>query len=148
MKTYNWIRLLILVAGLNYVLSGLALLLAPTWFFENIGTFGTFNRHYLGDLGAFLLPMGIGLLVAVRQTRQHYLLIAVVAAGNIIHASNHIYDAILGEEDLAHWLSDTIPLVFFAVIFMLVFWDRRQQSSTVMNAVRTKSQFPYLKNKA
>ncbi len=131
MKSSNWIRLLVLVAGLNYVLTGLALLVAPTWFFENIGPFGLFNRHYLGDLGAFLLPMGIGLLVAARQPRQQLLLIAVVAAGNIIHASNHIYDAILGQEALAHWLSDTIPLVFFAVIFMLVFWDRWQQPSVV-----------------
>ena len=131
MKSSNWIRILVLVAGLNYVLTGLALLVAPTWFFENIGAFGPFNRHYLGDLGAFLLPMGIGLVVAARQPRQHYVLIAVVAAGNIIHASNHIYDAILGQEDLAHWLSDTIPLVFFAVVFMLVFWDRWQQPSTI-----------------
>jgi len=131
MKSANWIRLLILVAGLNYVLTGLALLVAPTWFFENIGTFGSFNRHYLGDLGAFLLPMGIGLLVAAGQPHRHYVLIAVVAAGNIIHASNHIYDAILGQEDLAHWLSDTIPLIFFAVIFMLVFWERRRQPRAV-----------------
>ncbi len=127
MKSFNWIRLLVFVTGLNYVLDGLALLVAPTWFFENIGTFGSFNRHYLGDLGAFLLPLGIGLLVAARKPRQHYVLIAVVAAGNIIHASNHIYDAIMGQEDLAHWLSDTVPLVFFAAIFMLVFWERWRQ---------------------
>jgi hypothetical protein len=131
MKSANWIRLLILVAGLNYLLTGLALLVAPTWFFENIGTFGPFNRHYLGDLGAFLLPIGIGLLLAARQPRQHYLLIAVVATGNIIHASNHIYDAILGQEALARWFSDTIPLVFFASIFMLVFWDWWQQPLTI-----------------
>lgn len=135
MKYSNWIRFLLLVAGLNYVLTGLSLLVAPTWFFENIGTFGLFNRHYLGDLGAFLLPIGIGLLVAARQHRQHYLLIAVVATGNIIHASNHIYDAILGQEALAHWLSDTLPLVLFAVIFMLVFWDWQQQPRTVESRV-------------
>ena len=131
MKSSKWIHLLVLVAGLNYVLTGLALLMAPTWFFENIGPFGLFNRHYLGDLGAFLLPMGIGLLVAARQSRQQLLLIAVVAAGNIIHASNHIYDALIGQEALSHWLSDTIPLIFFAVIFMLVFLDRRRQPRTL-----------------
>ena len=135
MKSSNWIRILVLLAGLFYTLNGLALLVAPTWFFENIGTFAPFNRHYLGDLGSFLLPMGIGLLVAARQPRQHYVLIAVVAAGNIIHASNHIYDAVMGRESLAHWLSDTIPLVFFAAIFMLVFRYRQQQPLTVENSV-------------
>jgi len=135
MKASNWTRFLVFVAGLNYLLSGLALLAAPMWFFKNIGSFGMFNRHYLGDLGAFLLPMGIGLLIAARKPHQHYMLIAVVATGNIIHAINHIYDAVLGQEGLSHWLSDTIPLIFFAIIFMLVFWERRQQSLAVESSV-------------
>lgn len=47
----NWsiLRVLVLVAGLFYTLNGLALLVAPTWFFENVGAFAPFNRHYLGD---------------------------------------------------------------------------------------------------
>ena len=47
MKSSNLIRLLVLDASLNYVLISLPLLVAPTWFFDNIGTFGVFNRHYL-----------------------------------------------------------------------------------------------------
>ncbi len=44
---------IILVAGLLYMLSGILLLAQPEWFFDNIGNFPPFNRHYMGDLGSF-----------------------------------------------------------------------------------------------
>jgi hypothetical protein len=40
--------------------------LVPLWFFTTIGTFPPFNRHYTGDIGAFQLALGAGLLLAVR----------------------------------------------------------------------------------
>jgi hypothetical protein len=55
------------LAGVAYLLTGIALLFAPAWFFLAIGHFLPFNRHYEGDLGSFLLPLGIGLLVAARD---------------------------------------------------------------------------------
>ena len=108
----------VLFAGIMYSLVGIALLIAPNWFFLNIGTFPPFNRHYMGDLGSFLLPIAVGLIIASRQPQRHMLLIAVIAAGNILHALNHIHDAIIGSGDWAHWLSDTVPLIFFALIFL------------------------------
>ena len=121
---------LVFIAGLFYLLSGLALLALPQWFYANVGTFPPFNRHYAGDLGAFLLPIGIGLLLAARDPRRHRLLIGVVAAGNILHALNHLFDAILGQESLAHWLQDTVPLVLFGALFLWVFWGYIKEIST------------------
>jgi hypothetical protein len=118
MKQTKWLSGLVLFAGVMYSLVAVALLIAPTWFFENMGTFPPFNRHYMGDLGSFLLPIAVGLIVASRQPQRHFLLIVVIAAGNILHALNHIYDAIIGRGDWVHWLSDTVPLIFFAVIFL------------------------------
>jgi hypothetical protein len=47
------------------LLTGLALLFASNWFFQTLGYFPPFNRHYAGDLGAFELPLGVGLLWAI-----------------------------------------------------------------------------------
>lgn len=107
------------LAGFFYTFVGVALLAAPVWFFENIGRFPPFNRHYMGDLGSFTLPIGIALLVAAREPLKHRLLIAVVVAANLLHAANHLYDA-LGEP-MAHWLVDTVPLVLFAGLFLWLF---------------------------
>ena len=62
MKTTSsaFVRAILITAGIFYTFTGLALLLAPTWFFDTIGNFPPFNRHYMGDLGAFLLPWAWG----------------------------------------------------------------------------------------
>src|SRR5712691_8523067 len=84
------------LAGLAYLLTGIALLFAPVWFFQTIGHFPPFNRHYEGDLGSFLLPLGVGLLVAARAPLKHIWVIRVAALGSLLHAGNHMYDAVVG----------------------------------------------------
>ncbi|MEM7113287.1 MAG: hypothetical protein AAF614_12705 [Chloroflexota bacterium] len=112
------IKTILILAGVFYTLTGFALFFAPAWFLENIGPYYPFNRHYMGDLAAFLLPMGVGLLLAAPAPQQHRLLIGVVAAGNVLHGLNHLYDAIQGRETLAHWLTDTLPLILFAILYL------------------------------
>jgi hypothetical protein len=82
------------LAGVAYLLTGIALLFAPAWFFVAIGHFQPFNRHYEGDLGSFLLPLGIGLLVAARDPARNIWVIRVAAFGSLLHVLNHIYDAL------------------------------------------------------
>jgi hypothetical protein len=108
------------LAGVTHVLTGLALLAAPAWFFAAIGTFPPFNRHYEGDLGAFILPLGLGLLWSARDLSRYRLLIVVAAGANLLHAINHIYDGLVGRAPLGHWLSDTGPLLVMAILLLLV----------------------------
>ncbi len=112
-------RAVLVAGGVLYSLTGLALLVAPRWFYETIGQFPPYNRHYMGDAGAFILPIGIGLLVASRNPSRFLGLIGVVAAANMIHAVNHVYDAVAAGESFSYWISDTIPLILFAVVFLL-----------------------------
>ena len=119
-----WVRGVALVGGIFYIFVGLALLFAPVWFFETIGNFPPFNRHYMGDLGGFILPIGIGLLIAARDPARHWTLVGVVVAANVLHAINHIYDAIIGQEPLTHWLVDTGPLLVFAIIFGIAYREQ------------------------
>jgi hypothetical protein len=126
-------QIVVAVAGVLYMLTGVALLVAPVWFFQHIGTFGPFNRHYEGDLGAFLLALGIGLLFAARSPSRYGLVIWVAAMGSLFHACNHIYDALIQGVSLAVWLAQPVPLVALA---LLLFWAASQglSAKTVSSA--------------
>jgi len=124
----DFAQVLVGFAGILYLLTGLALLLAPGWFFATIGPFPPFNRHYMGDLGAFLLPLGVGLLLAARDPSKHKLLVRIAVGGSGLHAFNHTYDAVIDRAPLGHWLVDTLPLLIFGVLLLLA--ERRAAAGT------------------
>ena len=126
--------LVVALMGANYALSGAALLVAPEWFFANVGPYPPFNRHYLGDLGAFLLPLGVGLLVAARHPARHATMLAVAVGASALHALNHLYDAVVQGAPLAHWLGDTAPLLLLAALLALAGVPLRGAAPTDGNA--------------
>jgi hypothetical protein len=106
-------------AGVVYLLTGIALLFAPAWFFSDIGHFLPFNRHYEGDLGSFLLPLGIGLLVAARDPGRNIWVIRVAALGSLLHVCNHIYDALFYSASPGAF-SQIVLLLVLALLLMVV----------------------------
>lgn len=112
----RWERAGLLLVGGLYALSGLALLLAPSWFFENVGTFPPFNRHYAGDAGSFLLPWGVGLLLVARAAVRQRLVVGLAALASALHAANHLYDDWHAFTDASHFLVDTLPLLAAALL--------------------------------
>jgi ABC-type transport system involved in cytochrome c biogenesis permease subunit len=127
-KRVIWVPIVIGVAGVGYTLIGLALILAPLWFFDNIGPFAPYNRHYEGDLGMFLLPLGLGLLVAAREPHRHRLLLAVAAAGSLLHAGNHLYDAMIGATPATRFIQDVGPLIALGLLVLVAWWGTRGRS--------------------
>ena len=103
-------RAIIVLLGLGNALAGLTLLFAPQWFFTNIAPFEPFNRHFMGDIGAFNLPIGVGMIYAAFQPR-HHALIALGLAANAVHTLNHLYDSLWPLHDLEHFLRDGLPLL-------------------------------------
>jgi hypothetical protein len=120
-----FVRLVVLLGGMFYLLIGISMLVQPEWFFENAGTFPPYNRHYLGDLGSFLLPLGAGLIIASQDPARYRVLISIGAAGSIIHSFNHWYEVTSGAYPLAFWFTDTLPLLAFAAIFFWALWQVR-----------------------
>lgn len=97
-------------------LAGIALLVAPTWFFAYLGDFPPFNQHYMGDTGAFVLPMSIGLLYAMRQPLRHRLWIGLAALSGLLHTTNHLYDDWLHSWDAGHLFGSTLPLLLLTLL--------------------------------
>lgn len=108
--------------GVVNAFAGAALLVAPRWFFNTLGTFPPFNQHFLGDGGAFLFPIGLGLLLAVRDPHRHALLIGVGALAGCLHTINHLYDDfILGNWTVAHIVS-TVELLLQTGMLVWAGW--------------------------
>jgi hypothetical protein len=129
MNTSNFAQTATFAAGLFYLAVALTMFVAPRWFFENAGHFPPFNRHYMGDVASFLLPLAIGLLVAARDLRRYRLIIGIAAAASVIHTANHAYDAIFNQITHGHWLVDFTPLILLAAALLFAYYrpqtDRR-----------------------
>jgi hypothetical protein len=125
--TLNLLKWSVGVIGLFYVLNGVPMLLTPMLFFNTIGNFPPFNRHYTGDLGSFLLPLGIGLMFIARAPQKQTALVGVVAATGVLHALNHLYDDIIVQPlAVQRFLMETVPLMIFASFGIWVYWKLRQ----------------------
>jgi hypothetical protein len=79
------VGLIIGATGLFYLLKGVALLVAPDWFFATIGYYPPYNRHYAGDAGALSLPLGIGLLLAARHPARQRSVVGIGAGVSLLH---------------------------------------------------------------
>jgi hypothetical protein len=113
-------QIAVFVCALMFVLPGVALVLAPTWFYAALATFPPFNRHFMGDAGVFSFALGVGLLIAVRQPRQHRSVIGAAAIGSALHLLNHLYDDLIVDGgNMAHLVSNSLPL---GVVAMLLVW--------------------------
>ncbi len=117
-----FVRAALVAGGSFYLLTGLGLLFAPEWFFENVGNYPPFNHHYAGDVGAFLLPLRIALLWAARNPAQHRSLIALAVAGSLFHAVNHLYDDLAGRLPPGGWLLSSVGLFIFAAVLAAAYF--------------------------
>ena len=82
----------LLVYGAYSLALGLVMLLAPGWFFHNVGPFGTRNDHYTRDNAAMYLAFGIVGLAALRRPSWRVPVLAVWTVQAAIHAINHLGD--------------------------------------------------------
>jgi hypothetical protein len=114
-------RVVIGLAGVMHLAASVLLLLAPYSFFMLIAHFPPYNRHDAGDLGAFQLPLGLGLLLAARKPFRYRVIVLMAAAANLLHALNHIYEGLIMPTTLVYWLVDVGPLALMAVALMIAY---------------------------
>ncbi|MDP9180290.1 MAG: hypothetical protein M3O21_01015 [Chloroflexota bacterium] len=103
--------------GVFTVALGVWAIIAPVSFFDNIGHFEPYNRHFLHDVGAFQLGLGAAALFALVWRGDAMLaVLGGVAAGATAHEIAHITDAGIGGRD-----SDPYTLGLIAAILVATF---------------------------
>jgi hypothetical protein len=108
------LKVILVAAGVYNVLLGLLALVAPDTFFDDIGRYGIENSHYVGDVGAFQLAAGIGLLLAVNRPTWWAPLLWVGALWFGLHALNHAFDTGEARSDARGWF-DTVALALIGL---------------------------------
>ena len=68
------------------------MVLAPRSFFREVGPFGVYNPHYLGDAAAFMAGIGVALAAAVARPSLRAGVLVGAAAMTGFHAFNHWTD--------------------------------------------------------
>jgi hypothetical protein len=108
------LRVLLVLIGAFHVAQGLIGLFAPGTFFEDIGRYPPQNDHYIGDVGAFYLAAGAGLLVSAWRPSWRVPLLAVGAVWYGVHSLNHLFDVGEARSD-ARGIFDTVALALAAL---------------------------------
>jgi predicted anti-sigma-YlaC factor YlaD len=133
MNTPAFTRFAVIFNGVLTVLTALLSLFASEFFYNTVADYAPFNRHFLGDIGAFSMALGVGLLLAARDPYKHPLIIGAAALGNLLHVLNHAYDDLFVERlTTQHWLTNTIPLLVATVMLVIAYWNvsRASQRNT------------------
>jgi hypothetical protein len=113
--TESTLRTTVGVLGVFHTLEGIYMLLAPASFYSRIGTYGVENTHYVGDLGSFVLALGIALLLAAGRPSWRTPVLALAALWYAFHALNHLFD-IDEARSTARGVIDTVLLVLGAIL--------------------------------
>jgi hypothetical protein len=108
------LKVTLVAAGVYNVVLGFLALVAPDTFFDDIGRYGVENSHYVGDVGAFQLAAGIGLLLAVNRPTWWAPLLWVGAIWFGLHAINHAFDTGEARSDARGWF-DTLALALIGL---------------------------------
>lgn len=116
------LRLLVAVAALALVASGLFALLAPETVFNLLAVYPPYNRHFIHDIGAFMLGLGACLGFALSLTDA----LLVVLAGNAVAAVAHFVSHLVDRE-LGGLPTDPAAFFLFAVLMVgLTIWRARR----------------------
>jgi len=109
------LRIVVGVIAVYHVITGGLALLAPDTFFDEIGRYGVENSHYVGDVGAFMLALGVALAIAVVRPAWRAPLLWLGALWYGFHAINHAFDTGEAKSDARGW-SDTLLIALGAIL--------------------------------
>jgi hypothetical protein len=116
MTERSLVVVLALIGAINVGLGALALI-APDTFFDQIGKYGTENSHYVGDVGAFVIAYGIGVLISIRLPSWRVPVLYVGAIWFGFHALNHAFDTGEARSEARGW-ADTAYIAAIGVLLV------------------------------
>jgi hypothetical protein len=90
------VNVALVVGAVAFLVPGVWAFVAPVGFADTIATFDPYNRHYLHDLGAFQIGVGVCALAALRWRDGAVVALSGLFAASAVHAVSHFVDRGLG----------------------------------------------------
>ena len=112
-------RVIAVVIGALYLMTGTWSFLSPMSFFSNVATFAPRNIHLFHDLGAFQVGLGLVLIVPVALRAPLRAPLIAVLGASVLHLSAHIEDISLGGHPTTDLLVLTLICVALAVALVM-----------------------------
>lgn len=112
----RYVTVVIAMAGIFTLLAGVWALLDPTSFADAVDF--PAHEHFVHDLGAFQIGIGLTLLLALIWRDPPAVVLAGFVVANTIHAVNHAVDLDLGGHDSDPWLLAALSLAAGAALVL------------------------------
>jgi hypothetical protein len=87
-----YVKVVIALAAVFQVGSGVWAFFAPASFYEAFATFPPYNEHFLHDIGAFLLGIGVALAAALLWRDALFVVLLGGVASASLHWVSHLLD--------------------------------------------------------
>lgn len=115
------------IGSIAFLLAGVWAMAAPESFFEQLARFEPYNQHFIQDIGAFQIGLGIVLLIAAIRPRTDGLTVALLGAGSgaAAHAVSHLIGRDLGGKP-----ATDIPFFIAIALLLLVAGVLRGRSAS------------------
>jgi hypothetical protein len=121
------------VVGAMSAGNGLWMFLAPAgWYTDlpaGVPDTGPLNLHFVRDIGAAFLTLGVAFLVAAPRAERHRGVLLAGALFSTLHALVHVLDLVAGRLPAEHWLVDLpgvfVPALLLAVLALPRFWPAK-----------------------
>ena len=120
-------RIVSVLSGIGFGVSGLWALVAPESFFDALAPFDPYNQHFLQDIGSLLIGLGAVLLLASVPAQADALAVSLlgVGIGSLAHTVSHVIGIRLGGRPAID-----IPLLgALTVILIVAGWIRRRTAT-------------------
>jgi hypothetical protein len=116
-------RAVVAIAGLFNLGFGVWALFDPASFFDRVALFPPYNQHFLHDVGAFQVGLGLALWLALVWADALLVVLAANAIGATLHFGSHLVDRSLG----GHPATDLPLLGLLALVLLLAAGLRLRQ---------------------
>jgi hypothetical protein len=118
------------ILGILNLANGLWMLLAPEHWYHHLPAAvpdtGPFNSHFVQDIGAAFLTIGVALCVTAPRASRHRGVVLAAGLFFVLHAVVHVADITTGRLHAGHWLVDFpgvfLPAIVFVVLALPRWW--------------------------
>jgi hypothetical protein len=119
----RYVKAVVALAAIFQVGSGGWAFFAPQSFYDVLATFPPYNVHFLHDIGAFLIGIGVSLACALLWRDALFVVLLGGAVAATVHWVSHVLDRDLGGAASDPWTLGVFALLL--VVALVLRWPLR-----------------------